>query len=160
MTARKVRYWNTLKNPNSGEIDWSHWARLSSMGLFLVLLVVLSLILRWAVMAWTTRSIFMKREPLTSTLPVRGSSASTAAASSSMPPKTCAPPKPAAACCDCSPRVNSFSMPSARAWRPASSWNCGPWSPTSPMSPITIRRGPGSSARTSSAARMESGLAL
>jgi hypothetical protein len=39
ITARKVRYWKTRKNPNSGEIDWSHWARLSSMGLVLLMLL-------------------------------------------------------------------------------------------------------------------------
>lgn len=47
-------------------------------------------------MAWTTRSIFMEREPLTSTLPTSGSRASTAAFRVSMSSKWRPPPTVAA----------------------------------------------------------------
>jgi hypothetical protein len=43
--------------------------------------MLLVLVVSCAVIACTTRSIFMNREPLTSTLATRGSSASTAALS-------------------------------------------------------------------------------
>ena len=50
-------------------------------------LAFLSCCCAWAMMACTTRSIFMKREPLTRTLATRGNSASTAALSESMSAK-------------------------------------------------------------------------
>ena len=77
-----------------------------------------------------------------------------------MSSKCVAVPKACAVCRDSVPSAYSRSMPRARAWAPASAWNCGPWSPTSPISPSTSRRGAGSSASTSMAACMESGLAL
>ena len=58
------------------------------------------------------------------------------------------------------PAVQTVSMQRAWACAPTSAWNCGPWLPTSPMSPSTNQRGAGRLASTSMAASTESGLAL
>ena len=99
-TARKVRNWKTRRKPSaSGYIDCNHWARLSSISSFS------------PAGPATTRSICMKREPLTSNDATAGSSlaAPTIAGASSK----CRAPAPNArtACAHSAPAHQNCSMP-------------------------------------------------
>jgi hypothetical protein len=98
----------------------------------------------------------MKREPFTSTLrPL------TSATSASGESKWRAPsPKARTASRVASPSASKRLTPFSRAYAPTSRWNSGPFEPTSPMSPSTSTVGAGQDARTSMAARTESGFAL
>ena len=113
--------------------------------------------------AATTRSIRMKREPLTSTviagarvggdaLRERIDRCRNARRRRRTPRRPRAPARR---------RRRGGRRPRSRAYAPISRWNAGPCAPTSPMSPSTSQRGRRRArASTSIAARTESGFAL